>query len=85
MNEATRGVTVLHACFPTLPPMLLCGFESRLGFESSGFSMWHFLELVSQGFLRVTPVSSPPSSVNGSANKIKAQINAIPTLSNLIA
>ena len=33
--------------------MLLCGFGSRLGLESSGFSMWHFLKLVARGFLRV--------------------------------
>ena len=39
-----------HVCFPSLPPMLLCGFESRLGLESSGFSMWHFLKLVARGF-----------------------------------
>ena len=39
-----------HVCFPSLPPMLLCGFESRLGLESSGFSMWHFLKLVAGGF-----------------------------------
>ena len=30
-----------------------------------------------QGFSPGTPVSSPPSSVNCSANKIKAKINAI--------
>ena len=29
-----------------------CRFASRLGFESSGFSMWHFLKLVARGFLR---------------------------------
>ena len=28
-----------HVCFPSLPPMLLHGFESRLGLESSGCSM----------------------------------------------
>ena len=42
-----------HVCFPSLPPMLLCGFESRLGLESSGFSMWHFLKFVARGFFRV--------------------------------
>ena len=46
-NGATHGVTV------SMPPMLLCGFESRLGPESLGFSMWHFLKLVAVGFLRV--------------------------------
>ena len=30
--------------------MLECGFESRLGFEFSGFSMWHFLKLIVRGF-----------------------------------
>ena len=34
-------------------PMLECRFESRLGLEFSGFSMWHFLKLVVRGFLRV--------------------------------
>ena len=28
-------------------------FESRLGLEFSGFSMWHFVKLVVRGFLRV--------------------------------
>ena len=50
-SGATRGVTV--SCFPSLPPMLECGFESRLGLESSGLSMWLFLTLVDRGFLRV--------------------------------
>ena len=44
-----------------------------------------FSEARRQGFSPGTPVSSSPSSVNGSANKIKAQINAISTLSNIIA
>ena len=56
--------------------MLLCGFESRLGV---------FSEAHRKGFSPNTPVSSPPSSFNGSANKVKAQINAISTLSNLVA
>ena len=43
----------LNVCFPSLPPMLLCGFESRLGLESSDLSVWHFLKLVARGFLRV--------------------------------
>ena len=43
--------------------------QPRLGLESSGFSMWHFLKLIA--FSLGTPVSFPPSSVNGSANKIK--------------
>ena len=54
--------------------MLLCGFESRLGHEPSGFSMWHFLKLVARGFVRV--LWFPP---------VLAQINAISTLPNLIA
>ena len=44
-----------------------------------------FSEARRQGFSPGTPVSSPPSSVNGSANKNKAKINAIKTLTNLIA
>ena len=44
-----------------------------------------FSEACRQGFSPGTPVSSLLSSVNGSANKKKAQINAISTLSNVIA
>ena len=39
-----------HVCFPSLPPVLECGFEYGLGFEFSGFSMWHFLKLVVRVF-----------------------------------
>ena len=42
-----------YVCSPSLPPMLLGGFESGLGLESSSFSMWHFLKLSARGFLRV--------------------------------
>ena len=38
-----------------------------------------------QGYSLGIPVSQPPSSADGSANEGKAQINAISTLSNLIA
>ena len=45
-----------------------------------------FSEARRQGFSPGTPIFSPPSSVNGSANKIKLNlINAISTLSNLMA
>ena len=44
-----------------------------------------FSEARRQEFSPSTPVSSPPSLVNCSANKIKAKINAISTSSNLIA
>ena len=33
--------------------MLECRFESWLGLEFSGFSMWHYLKLIDRGFLRV--------------------------------
>ena len=33
--------------------MLQCVFEFQLGFELSGFSMWHFSKLVVRGFLCV--------------------------------
>ena len=73
-----------HVCFPSLPPMLLCGFESRLGLESSGLSMWHFLKLVARGFLRT--LRFPPLLHRLMVQPInKAKINAIYTLSNLIA
>ena len=48
--------------------MLECGFESCLGLEFLGFSMWHFR---CQGCSPGTPASSHPSWVNGSANNIK--------------
>ena len=51
--------------------MLLRGFESRLGLEFSGLWYVAFSETRRQGFSPGTPVSSPPSSINGSANKIK--------------
>ena len=44
-----------------------------------------FSEAHRQGFSPGTLVSSPPSSVNGSANKIKLKVKAIHTLSDLIA
>ena len=43
-----------------------------------------FSEALRQGFSPGTPVSSPPLSVNVSANEIEAKINAISALSNLI-
>ena len=52
-----------HVCFPSLPPMLLSGFESRLGLESSGRIVVAFSEARRQGFSPGTPVSSPPTSV----------------------
>ena len=45
MEKARRGDTWCngqHACFPSLSPMLECGFKARLGLEFLGFSMWHF-------------------------------------------
>ena len=45
--------------------MLLRGFQSRLGLESSGFSMWHFLKLVAMGFRRV--LRFLPSLLHGAA------------------
>ena len=65
--------------------MLLCWFESHLGLKSSGCSMRHFLKLVTRGFLWVLQFPPLLHRFNGSADKNKAQINAISTLSNLIA
>ena len=48
-----------HACFPSLPPMLGCGFKSQLGLDFSDFGRWHFLKFVVKGFLwllRFTPL-----------------------------
>ena len=44
-----------------------------------------FSEACHQGFSLGTPVSSIPSSLNGFSQKSKAKINAISTLSNMIA
>ena len=52
-DEFVWGDAWCNVCFLSLPPMLLCGFESRLGLESSGLSMCYFLKLVARGFLRV--------------------------------
>ena len=60
---ATRGVMISTSVFPSLPPMLECGFESRFGLEFLGFSMWHFFLARRQGVSQGTLVSSPPSSV----------------------
>ena len=54
----------------SLPPMLKCRFESRLGFGFFGLSYMAFSEARLKGFSPGIPVSSPPSSVNGSANKM---------------
>ena len=56
--------------FLSLPPMLQCGFESRLGLDVSGFSMWHFLKLVVRGFLRVLRFPPLLYRLMISANKI---------------
>ena len=58
----------LHVCFPSLPPMLLCAFVSRLGLESLDCSMWHFLKVVDRGFLRVLRFPPLLHRFNGSAN-----------------
>ena len=61
--------------------MLECGFESQLGLEFSGFSMWHFLKLFIRGFLQVLWDLSLIYRLMVSANKI----NVISTLSNVLA
>ena len=70
-----------HVCFPCLPPMLLCWFESRSGLEFSGFSMWHFLKLDVRGFLRV--LRFPPLLHRLMVSAHKVRLNSI--LSNVIA
>ena len=49
--------------------MLKCGFESRLGLGFFWLQCVAFSEARRQGFSPGTPVSSTPSSVNGSANR----------------
>ena len=50
-----RGVMVSKSAFLACHQMLECGFESRLGLEFSGFSMWHSLKHVVMVFLWVLP------------------------------
>ena len=69
--RTTRVMCGVTVCFPSMPPMLLHGFESRLGLESLGCSMWHFLKLVARGFLRALRFPPLLHWFNGSANKIK--------------
>ena len=72
IKGATRGVTVSMSAFLACHPMLLRGFEFRLGLESSGCSMWHFLKLVARGFLRVLRFPPLLHRFNDSANKISS-------------
>ena len=60
-----------HICFPCLPPVLECRFESQLGLEFSGFSMWHFLKVIVRGFLWLLWFPSLLHRWKVSAHKIK--------------
>ena len=54
LEGAMNGVTVSMSAFlACMPRVLLCWFESCVGHEFSGFSMWHFLKLIARGFLWV--------------------------------
>ena len=68
---ATCGVTVNTSAFLACHQCYCVGSKSRLGFESSGFSMWHFLKLIARGFLQVLRCPPLLHRSNGSANKIK--------------
>ena len=68
-QSLTQGVMVSTSAF-LASVYHQCGFKPWLGLEFSGFSMRHFLKHVVRVFLG-TPVSFPPSSFNGWANKIK--------------
>ena len=84
MGTLCLGDNGYHVCLPSLPPMLLCGFESQLGLESLSFSMWHFLKLFTRGFVQVLLFPPLLHWFNGSANKIKLKQMRF-KLSNLIA
>ena len=64
---AKRGVTVSASAF------LACHQCQNAGSSLGAFSGWHFAEARRQGFSAGTAVSSSPSLVNGSANRIKHQ------------
>ena len=57
--------------FSKTPPTLEGRFESRLGLECPGFSVWHFLELVVRRFLRVLRFPPLLHRLIISASKIK--------------
>ena len=73
-----------HVCFPSMSLMLECGFESGLGLEFSCFSVWQFLKLVVGGFLWVLRFPPLLHRLMVSANRNKAKMKSISTLSNLI-
>ena len=72
-QSTQRSVTVSTSAFVACQQ---CRFESHLGLESSGFSMWYLLKLAARGFLRV--LQFPPLLHRLMVQPIeKAQINAI--------
>ena len=66
-----HGVNGYLVCFPSLPPMLECEFESQLGLEFLGFIMSHFLKLVVRDFLWVLRFPPLLHSLMVLANKMK--------------
>ena len=78
------GVMVSMSCFPSmhLLPMLECRFESRLGLDFLGFSLWHFFLKLVFGVSLGFPVFSPSSLVHSFSQRDKSKIDAISTLSN---
>ena len=49
--------------------MLECGFESGLGLEFSGFSMWHFVKHVPRGLSCCQWVSSKQEGLGGGGGR----------------
>ena len=66
-----RGVTVSTSAFLACQQCYCAGSSLAWGLNLRGGVCVAFSEARRQGFSPGTPVSSPPSSVNGSANKIK--------------
>ena len=85
---AMRCVTVGTSAFLACHQCYCAGFQSRLGIESSGCSMWNFLKLVARGFLRVLrfpPLLRRLMVQQKTKKRNKAQLNEISTLSDIFA
>ena len=70
-NGATRGVTVSTSALLACHQCFCAGSSLAWGLNLRALVRRHFLKLVARVFFPRTPVSFPPLSVNGSANKIQ--------------
>ena len=80
----TRGVVVNSSAFLACHQCWSAGSSLGWGWNFRLFYV-AFSEARRQGFSPGTPVFFPPSSGNGFSQEKKAKVNAISTLSNLVA